>query len=75
MNIFMGTLQGMHYKKMIGSMSTCFADLVIIGEIIENGLKSRKIGKSSSSQHNNKRYPNNNNSKKGDTNIVTIDGI
>lgn len=59
---------------MIGSISRGFVDLVIIGERIENGLKSGKIGKSSSSQHNNKRYYNNNNLKKGETNVVVIDG-
>lgn len=48
--------------------------MVIIGERIENGLKSDKTRKSYSGQHNNKRYPNNYNSNKGDTNFVTIDG-
>lgn len=74
MDMFMGTLQGPYYKNMIGSLSTGFADFVIIGERIENVLKSGKIEKSSSSQHNNKKYPNNNNSKKSDANIFTIDG-
>lgn len=72
-DMFIGVLQGPYYKKMIGSVSTGFADLVIIGEQIENGMKNGKIGKSSSSQYNNKRYSNNNNSKKGDTNVVTTD--
>lgn len=31
MDMFMGTLRGTYYKKMIGSLSTSFADLVIIG--------------------------------------------
>lgn len=47
---------------------------MIIGEKIENGLKSGKNGKSSYGQHNIKRYPNNNNSNKGDTNVVIVDG-
>lgn len=59
---------------MIGSVSTVFVDLVIIGERIENGLKSGKIGKSCFGQHDNKKYPNNSNSNKGDANVVTIDG-
>ncbi|XP_050915598.1 uncharacterized protein LOC127130672 [Lathyrus oleraceus] len=73
-DMFMGILQGPYYKNMIGSVSTSFTDLVIIGERIKNELKSGKIGKPSSGQHNNKKYPNNNNSKKGDANVVTTDG-
>ncbi|XP_050909908.1 uncharacterized protein LOC127123750 [Lathyrus oleraceus] len=73
-DMFTDTLQGLYYKNMIGSISTGFADFVIIGEIIENGLKRGKIKKSSSGQHNNKKYPNNSNSKKVDVNVVTIDG-
>lgn len=72
--MFMGTLQGPYYKKMIGSVSTGFADLVIIGEMIENGLKSGKIRKPSSNKNRNKRYSSNINSKKGETNTVTIEG-
>ena len=36
----MGNLQVPYYKKMIGLISIGFADLVIIGERIENGLKT-----------------------------------
>lgn len=39
-DIFMGTLQWLYYEKMIGSSSTNFVDMVIIGEHVENGLKS-----------------------------------
>lgn len=42
-DISMGTLQWLYYVKMIGSLSTKFADMVTIGERVENGLKSRKI--------------------------------
>lgn len=42
-DIFMGTLQGLYFEKMIGSSSTNFADMVTIGECVENGLKSGKI--------------------------------
>ena len=34
----MGILQGAYYKKIIGSISTGFANLVIIGERNENGM-------------------------------------
>lgn len=73
-DMFLGTLQGPYYKKIIGSVSTEFADLAIIGERIENGLNSGKIGKPSSNQNNNKRYSNNSNPNKGETNEVTIKG-
>ena len=72
--MFMGIMQGPYYKKMIGSVSTGFAYLVIIGERIENGLKSGKIGKSSSNQNSNKVYSNNNNLKKDETNTATVEG-
>lgn len=42
-DIFMGTLQGLYYEKMIGSSSINFDDMVTIGERVENGLKSGKI--------------------------------
>ncbi|CAK8530892.1 unnamed protein product [Lathyrus sativus] len=42
-DIFMGTLQGQYYDKLIGSMSIGFSELVIISERIEEGLKSGKI--------------------------------
>ena len=71
-DMFMGTMQGPYYKNMIGSVSTGFAYLVIIGERIENGLKSGKIGKSSSNQNSNKRYSKNNNLKKDETNTSTV---
>lgn len=55
-------------------MSTRFIDLVIIGERIDSGLKNGNIGKASSNQSSNKRNSSNNNSKKGETNVVTIEG-
>ncbi|PNX79654.1 coatomer subunit zeta-3, partial [Trifolium pratense] len=42
-DMFTNTLQGAYYEKMVGSVSSGFADLVKIGERIENGLKSGKI--------------------------------
>lgn len=41
--IFMGTLQSLYYEKMVGSLSSKFVDIVIIGERIESGLKTGKI--------------------------------
>lgn len=42
-DIFMGTLQGMYFQKMVGSISSNFSDVIIIDEHIENELKTRKI--------------------------------
>lgn len=42
-DIFMRTLQGLYYEKMVGSSSSNFANMVTIGERIENGLKTGKI--------------------------------
>jgi len=41
--MFMGTLQSPFYEHMVGSVSSNFADIVIIGERIELGLKTGKI--------------------------------
>ncbi|XP_050909349.1 uncharacterized protein LOC127123143 [Lathyrus oleraceus] len=54
-DIFMGTLQGLYYEKMIGSSSTNFEDMVTIGERVENGLKSGKITDTTAPQTTNKR--------------------
>lgn len=43
MDIFMGTLQGLYFEKMIGCSSTNFVDMVTVGERVESGLKSWKI--------------------------------
>ena len=41
--MFMCTLQGQYYEKMLGSISSRFSDLVIVREHIENGIKTGKI--------------------------------
>lgn len=33
-DIFMGTLQGLYYEKMVGSLSSNFVDIVVIEERI-----------------------------------------
>jgi hypothetical protein len=60
---FMGTLQGPYYERMIGSVSSSFADMVVIGERIEEGLKSGKI-KGTSNNDQKKR--------EGETNAVVV---
>lgn len=42
-DMFMGTLQGPYYDRMVGSTSTGFSELVMAGERIEAGLKMSKI--------------------------------
>ncbi|XP_050896976.1 uncharacterized protein LOC127103785 [Lathyrus oleraceus] len=54
-DIFMGTLQGLYYDKMIGSSSTNFSDMVTVGENVENGLKSGKITDTTAPESTNKR--------------------
>lgn len=49
-DIFMDTLQGSYFEKIIGSVSSSFYDLVMVGERIESGLKSEKIQDASSSR-------------------------
>ncbi|XP_050889234.1 uncharacterized protein LOC127094445 [Lathyrus oleraceus] len=71
-DIFMATLQGLYFEKMIGSSSTNFADMVTIGERIESGLKLEKITDTIASQTTNKR-PHGGFAKKkeGEANAVT----
>ncbi|XP_050915188.1 uncharacterized protein LOC127130163 [Lathyrus oleraceus] len=49
-DIFMGTLQGQYYERLISSVFTGFSDMVIVGERVEEGLKSGKIQGGSISQ-------------------------
>ncbi|XP_050877446.1 uncharacterized protein LOC127081206 [Lathyrus oleraceus] len=71
-DIFMGTLQGMYFEKMISSSSINFADMVTIGEHVESGLKLWKITDTTAQQTTNKR-PHRGFAKKkeGEANAVT----
>lgn len=42
-DMFMGTLTGPFYSYLLGSASSSFTKLILTGERVENGLKSRKI--------------------------------
>src|SRR3954469_14496891 len=69
--MFMATLQGPYYDKMAGSVSSGFSDLVVIGERIEDGIKSGKIQGASSNSYQAKRpTPNFAKKKEGETNAV-----
>ena len=39
-DIFMGTLQGLYYEKMVGRSPSNFSDIIVIGERIKSVLKS-----------------------------------
>ena len=41
--MFVSTLQPPFYEYMVGNVSSVFADIIIIGERIEIGLKNGKI--------------------------------
>src|SRR4051812_27348744 len=69
--MFMATLQGPYYDKMVGSVSSGFSDLVVIGERIEDGIKSGKIqGASSNSYHSKRPTSTFAKKKEGETNAV-----
>ncbi|XP_004517106.1 uncharacterized protein, partial [Cicer arietinum] len=55
--MFINTLQPPFYDKMIGSVSSNFSDLVIIGERVEMGLKSGKIASGYTGLNNTKKLP------------------
>ncbi|XP_050909293.1 uncharacterized protein LOC127123077 [Lathyrus oleraceus] len=70
-DIFMGTLQGLYFEKMIGSSLKIFADMVTIGERVESGLKSGKITDTAAQQTTNKRLHGGfAKKKKGEANVV-----
>ncbi|XP_073222404.1 uncharacterized protein [Cicer arietinum] len=62
--MFINTLQPPFYDKMIGSVSSNFSDLVIIGERVEMGLKSGKIASGYTGLNNTKKLPVDANKKK-----------
>ena len=71
-DMFMGTLQGLYYDKMVGNISYGFSDLVTIGERIEACIKSGKIqGASSNTLYSSKKHvPNFSKKKEGEINVV-----
>src|SRR3954463_14654467 len=70
-DMFMATLQGPYYAKMVGSVSSGFSDLVVIGERIEDGIKNGKIQGAPSGSYQSKRpAPTFTKKKEGETNAV-----
>ncbi|XP_052728311.1 uncharacterized protein LOC108320289 [Vigna angularis] len=62
--MFVNTLQPPFYEYMVGNVSANFADVVIIGERIEIGVKSGKIAGGPSTIENSKKKPSFNPGKK-----------
>ena len=46
-SLFINSLTGPYYDKMIGNTTTLFSDIITIGERVEQGLKSGKLAKPS----------------------------
>lgn len=71
-DILMSTLQGLYFEKMIGKYSIKFADIVTIGEHIENKVKLGKIaGIVAQAVPNKKLHEDFTNKKEGETSAVT----
>ena len=63
--MFMGTLTGPFFNLLIGSSSSTFTELILTGERVESGIRSRKILVVASSSVVNKTFNN-----KKETNVV-----
>lgn len=72
-DMFMGILQGLCYEKMVGSSSSNFIDIDMIGQRIESGLKSGKIASGNNNQQSASKKPLSDYAKKKEeeTNVVT----
>lgn len=55
--MFIHTLQPPFYDKMLGSVSSNFSDMVIIGERVKGGIRSGKIIHGSIEETNVKKSP------------------
>ena len=69
--MFMDTLHSPFYEKMIGSVSTNFSDMVIVGERVEGGMRNGKIANNFTGTNSVKKpYTNFTKKKEGETNVV-----
>ena len=55
-DMFLGTLSCPFFNHLIGSSSTGFTELILIGERVEDGIQRRKIQKDTSSSSINKPF-------------------
>ncbi|XP_027337055.1 uncharacterized protein LOC113850692 [Abrus precatorius] len=71
--MFIDTLQSPFYDRMIGSISSNFSDIVIIGERVERGMRNGKIFHNSGRPSNLKKFTNGPGRKKeGETNAIAF---
>ena len=69
-DLFMGTLPAQYYERLIGNTSSSFSELVIVGEKVEEGLKSGKISGGTSGSSSVKKPFNGYKKKEGEANAV-----
>lgn len=55
-SLFMDTLPPIYWERMLGGVTSCFADLVTVGGLVEEGLKSGKIVQEASQSSGAKRF-------------------
>lgn len=71
----MDTLQPPFFEKMIGSVLYGFSDMVTIGEMIEQGMKSIKIPHTTGASSGVRKFSWNSQKKKeGETNVIMVGG-
>ncbi|XP_050916256.1 uncharacterized protein LOC127131373 [Lathyrus oleraceus] len=72
-DMFMGNLQGPYLDRMVGSTSSGFSDLVLVGERIENMIKMGKIQNSASTSSASKKpFVPYGKKREGETNAASI---
>jgi len=71
MTMFINTLHSPFYEHMLGSISSSFADIIVIRDIIEFGLKSGKIAHGPVATTNTKKPEFNYESKEGEVEATT----
>ncbi|RDX61046.1 hypothetical protein CR513_60758, partial [Mucuna pruriens] len=56
--MFIDTLDPPFYEKMVGNVLSIFANLLLIGERVEEGIKKGRIGLEATTPHTNESYDN-----------------
>lgn len=67
-DMFTDTLPSIYWEIMLGGVTSSFADLVTIGELVEEGLKSGKVAQEESHSSAPRRFVHK--KKEGETNVV-----
>ncbi|RDY00571.1 hypothetical protein CR513_16232, partial [Mucuna pruriens] len=71
--MFIDTLPSPYYDKVVGSVASNFADLVVVGKRIELGIRCGKLTQASNNVGFTKKLPSE--KKKGEANIMLIEPI